>query len=316
MIRNPDMVVGTIEGEEVIKPNWYKVFLFGGTDSKITKHECLYEGKVAYEKLDNHVIIGQITVKGERKKGDTHKNIELTPITNNVNPLKPRKKLTNDNKIWRFMSLNKFEALINSKALHFARIDQFKDKLEGVSPFSSIKSILSDNQRNEEQKKETLRLYKIRMDNNRKVSYACCWHINNKINYDLWNEYGRNSNESIAIQTNVKKINKISKETGLPVLNEPVIYFDEPYFNQNAYWFPTLFKRSKYKDEQEYRSILFVHGFELTGLKVNINPEEFISKIYIHPKASKEFFKMIRLFIKDKGLKIPISQIRPKETSN
>lgn len=312
MVRNPDMVVGTIEGKVVKKPKWYKVFLFAGTDSKITKHECLYEGKIAYEKLENHVIICQITVKGKRKEGDTHKNIELTPISKKINPLKPRKKLLNSNKIWRYLSLSKFEDIINTNSLYFSRIDQFKDKLEGVSSFSSIKNIISDEQRNEEQKRETLRLYQIRMDNNRKVSFACCWHINENLNNSLWDEYGGNSFESIAIQTNVKKLNKVLNDTKLPVLNEPVQYFDEPYFNQNAYWFPTLFKRSEFEKEQELRSILFVHGFKLKGLKINIKPEELISKIYIHPNASKEFFKKIRLFIKDKGLKIPIAQKRPK----
>lgn len=306
MIRYPDMVVGAMNSEDVKKPNWHKVFLFAGTDSQITQHECLYEGKVAYEKLDNHVILGQITVQG-----DKHKGIEHTPIVDNINPLSPRLKLSNSSKLWRFMNLHKFEDLINSKALHYARIDQFDDKLEGISPFSSIRAILDDNQRNEEQKRETFYLYKARMDNNRKVSFACCWHINEEINFSLWNEYGENSHESIAIQTNVRKISKIVKNTGFPVLNEPVRYFDEPYFNQNAYWFPTLFKRSVYQKEREFRSILFVYGFELLGLKIGINMEEFISKIYIHPKASKEFFKKMRMFIKDKGLHIPVAQVRP-----
>ena len=51
MIRNPDMVLATIEGKEVIKPRWYKVFLFLGVDRKHIQHECLYEGKAAYEKF-------------------------------------------------------------------------------------------------------------------------------------------------------------------------------------------------------------------------------------------------------------------------
>jgi hypothetical protein len=63
MVRNPDMVVGSVTGAEVIKPDWYKVFLMGNTDSKIVQHECLYEGKAAYQKLYNYVILGQITVK-------------------------------------------------------------------------------------------------------------------------------------------------------------------------------------------------------------------------------------------------------------
>jgi hypothetical protein len=302
MIRNPDFVVGMINGE-ISKPDWYKTFLFVGTDSKITQHRCLYEGKVAFEKLANHVIIGQITVKGEK-----HEGIELTPTDTYVHPLKTRKSILSGNKIWRFMNLFKFESLINTKTLHFARIDQFKDKLEGITPISSIESIKSDSQRTKEENNETLRMYKIRMENNRKSSFACCWHINDTVNYDLWNEYGGGSNQSIAIQTNAAKLDKVLKKTGFPVLNEPIQYFEEPYFNQNVYWFPTLFKRAEYNHEREFRSILFVHGFELNGLNIKINPEELIRKIYVHPDASKDFFKKIRFMVKESGLRIPVTQ--------
>ena len=225
--------------------------------------------------------------------------------------MKPKFEILNSNKLWRFINLQKFEDVIITKSIFYARLDMFKDKLEGISPFTSIKAILQDPEKTEEQKKETYELYKIRMENNRRVGYASCWHINENINFDMWDEYGESSHESIAIQTNLKNLEKIIKHTGLPVLNEPVRYFDEPYFNQNAYWFPTLFKRSEYAHEKEFRSILFVHGFELPGLKIKINPEEFISRIYVHPKASKEYFKKIRLFVKGNGLKIPVVHVRP-----
>lgn len=52
-IRCPDMVVGRMEGKEITKPNYRKVFPFAGTDSKVTQHGCLYEGKAAQEKLDD-----------------------------------------------------------------------------------------------------------------------------------------------------------------------------------------------------------------------------------------------------------------------
>lgn len=310
MIRNPDMVIGTIEGKELVKPDWHKVFLFIGKEQKIIKHECMYEGKVAYEKLRDHLIISQITVRGEIKEGDTYKDIETTPFNATINRLIPRNEILRDNKLWRYLSFYKFEDLINSGTLHFARLDQFKDNLEGISPISCIRAIITNYQENEEQKQEALKLYALRMQNNRKVSFACCWHINKKINLHLWNEYGNNSEESIAIQTRVRTLDNILMNSGFPVLNEPVQYLDEQYFNQNAYWFPTIFKRTKFKHEQEYRSIIFVHGLDSKGLKIKINPEELITKIYVHPRASKEYFKKVRLLVKDKGLKIPINLAR------
>jgi hypothetical protein len=313
IINNPDMVVGCLLGEEAIKPNWYKVFIMANTESKVIQHECLYEGTAAYQKLYDHVIVAQITVKGQRKEGDTFKDIENTPTGTYISYLQPRQNLIASGKIWRYLTYFKFEDLIKSHSLYFTRLDQFPDKLEGVSPYSCIKAILADKQKNEEQRREAFRLYKIRMENNRKVGFACCWHINDEINYDMWENYGQNSTDSICIETNVNRLKKVLEKSQLPFLEEPVQYFDEPYFNQNAYWFPSLFKRGNFKYEREFRSILFVHGFDIKGVKININPAELIRRIYIHPNASKEFFKQIRGFIKSNGLSIPIAQIRPKD---
>lgn len=312
MIRNPDMVLVNVDGNEVAKPDWHKVFVFGGKDSKVTHHECLYEGKVAYEKLYDHVIFAQITVSGERKEGDKYKDIENTPTDAAISNLIPRWQLLYEKKLWRYLTPFKFKDLITSRSLYFARLDQFEDNLEGISPFSCMKAIIRDGQKNDEQKKEAVRLYKKRMENNRKLSFACCWHLNTRLNEEMWNIYGQNSHESVCIKTDAQKLERSLRKSGFPVLNEPVQYFDEPYFNQNAYWFPTMFKRSEYKPEQEFRSILFAYGVEQKGLKLKINPEELITKIYVHPNASKEYFKEIKLFIKQNNLKIPVVQEQEK----
>ena len=314
MINYPDGIVFSSEGPMADMPSIRKVFLMGNTQSKIIQHECLYEGKAGFEKLKDHAILCQITVNENepRKNGDTHKDIEHTPTGLPIDFLLPREIIMQSHKLWRFMGRNKFDDIINRNQLYFSRLDGFSDNLEGTAPGSSIQAILNDPQKNDEQKSESLRLFKIRMENNRKNSFACCWHNNESINYDMWDEYGGNSIESIAIQTNVSKLEKALKECGLTILCEPVRYFDEPYFNQSVYWFPTLFKRSSFCYEQEFRSILFAFGVEMKGMRIKINPQNLISKIFVHPKASKEYFKEVRNLLKEKGLKIPVAQLRPK----
>lgn len=311
-IKNPDMVVGTKEGAEIIYPDFYKTFLLGNTKSEIVKHDCYYEGADMFKKLKDHVIFGQITVDKFLKNNpaDIDRNFEHTPFVDieTISPLLPHIPLLGHDKLWRYISYEKFEDLINSKSLHFARIDQFKDNLEGVPSFVSVKNIMSDKSKTDRQKQETLRLYHLRIENNRKVSFACCWHINNNVNKELWSIYGQDSVESIGIETNVSKLNKELSKTGIPFLNEPVRYFDENYFNQNVYWFPTMFKRLEYKFENEYRTILFVHGWDFTGVKTKVNIENLIRRIHIHPNASNDFFKKVQNLIKQSGLKIPITK--------
>ena len=143
--------------------------------------------------------------------------------------------------------------MINQSSLYLTRIDQFKDNLEGISPESCRQSILEDHRFNNDNDKLTqnLELFEERMLNNRKSSFVCCWHINDKINKTLWDSYGNNSTESIAIETSVDRLNKATENSPVPFLFEPIRYFENPFFNQETYWFPTLFKNKDFEDERE-----------------------------------------------------------------
>lgn len=293
--------VNTKDNNFGAEPNWHKIFILGNKEQQLIKHYCLYEGISGYLKTEDHVIICQIT-----RKGDKHTGIEDTPTLNPYYKSTPRVKLSEGQKIWRYMSFYKFLDLINTSNLHFSRIDQFKDKLEGISPESCKKAILND-KKDKDKILENIRLYEKRLLNNRRISYACCWHINNNLNYEIWNEYGGKSFESIAIQTNLKSLNNELKKAPIPIINEPIRYFNNPFFNQEAYWFPTFFKRKEYSNESELRSIFYLPGeHDWTFRKINIKLENLINKIYVHPKSDKHHFKKIKDTIKEKGLNIQV----------
>jgi len=304
-VRYPDALVGQIEGKPFSPPNFTKYFLMAGTDSQIHKQECLYEGSQAYKMLDNHVVIAQVTIEGTAHTGNIYTNIEHTPLVDQLQNLPAGQKMPNDTKIWRYLTFDKFNDLINTQALYFARLDCFTDNLEGTAPISNLKNIAMDTRLNEEQKKESFRLFKTRMESNRKNGFASCWHINDDVNFKMWDEYADDPCQSICVRSNIKRIATSLTKSGVPFISEPVRYFDEPYFNQNVYWFPTLFKRAKYSFENEYRCILYVHGLERPGIKIPVDLPYLINKIYVHPDAPKEFFKKIKILLKEK--KLPIS---------
>lgn len=302
MEKNLDMSWGVTSDDPNNRPNWYKTFMLLSTkDKKIVTHECLYEGISSYLKTEDHLIIGQIHIRDK-----VHHGIEGTPNQNPYIRSTPRIKLSDGQRIWRYISLNKFEDLINSSKLYFARIDRFNDNLEGISPESCRKAIISDGSDKAKQE-ETLKYYEERLLNNRKISFACCWHINDNINYSIWDEYGKGSVESIAIQTNFKKLNSEIRKSRVPIINEPIRYFENPFFNQEAYWFPTFFKRNEYSHESELRSILFMpNNLNLGSIKIDVNLEKLISKIFVHPKSDKNHLIKIKRLVKDKGLNIQV----------
>ena len=302
MVRESDLVWGVNKGESIEKPDWKKVFLYLGKERVIKQHDCLFEGIDGYEKLQHHVIVCQILIKGDKRQG-----IEHTPIFNEPSKFQPRIKLSSEQKIWRHMELWKFKDLLDTKTLYFARLDQFKDRKEGISSKTCQVALELDERNTEQQKNESLRLFKARLNSNRKNGFACCWHIHKKLNNAMWNEYGSNKVESIAIQTNFNKLNKVTLRAEIPIINEPIRYFDEPFFNQEVYWFPQFFKRTKFSCDKELSRIFFLPG-QITnyGLRIKIDVENPISKVYVHPDATKEHFKNIKELMRDNGVKIPV----------
>lgn len=301
-----DMVLGMLSGEQKPDGKHHKVWIMGNSKGKIVQKMCLVEGKEGFQNLNDHAIIGQVNVSKVDDKDLME--IEQTPSGPNVSHsfIEPKKKLLNTNILWRYMELYKFKDIIENKYLHYSRLDQFSDNLEGVSSFECERVIDLDSSMSSIQKITNKRLYNRRMQNNRVNSFVSCWHINDKINYDMWNEYGNNNIESVCIRTSVNRFEKEISKTGFAILNEPVRYFEEPYFNQNAYWYPSLFKRNLFMHEKEFRSILFVRDLDLNFGKIKINPEKLIVKIYLHPNATKDFKNLIKKILKDNKMSIPV----------
>ena len=123
----------------------------------------------------------------------------------------------------------------------------------------------------------------------------------------MWDIYGDGSVDSIAIQTNPEKLDFELKKSIVPIINEPIRYFDDPFFNQEAYWFPTFFKRKEFSRESELRSILFLPGtHNRTFIKVGVDLEKLISKIFVHPKSDKDHIHIVEGLLKSKGLNIQV----------
>lgn len=300
---NWDMVKGQIVGGSKNVLDSYKFLMMIGKEFVHSHHECLYEGISGYLKLENHLIIAQATVIK-----DGLPLIERTPNIGE-NSYFERRKIAPSSKLWRYTNFDKFEDLIKRGDLYYSRLDKFSDNLEGVSSYTSIKRIIEDPMIEEGDKHKSIELYMKRMESNKKNAYVSCWHINETINYKMWDIYGGGSVESVAILTTKKVFDNEVKKSRFPVLNEPVQYFEEPYFNQYAYWFPTFFKRKSFEHENELRSIIFIYEMGLNYMRIKVDLEKFIKKNYVHPDASKEYFHKIRLLVKENKLRIPVVRL-------
>lgn len=292
---------------EQIIPNYYFTMLLVNKNSEVIQLPYYAPSLDVYKKFQDHVILGVIKHDYKTK---AVVSIEQTPILNAHAGFIPPETLHDDQKLWRYMHWFKFESLIKSSQLFLSRIDMFEDNLEGVSPESCEKSILIDNRfLDQEKKNEQVLLYRQRILDGRKTSFVCCWHVNNDLNSEMWDKYGSGLTNSIAIQTTVGQLRKSFKVPTPPIVFEKIRYFEEPFFNQEVYWFPSLFKTKDFEFENEYRSAVYVgNPFDHKFLMLNIDPTVLIQKVYLHPNSTVDDLLRLNTLLKDTNMNLQIEK--------
>ena len=106
-------------------------------------------------------------------------------------------------------------------------------------------------------------------------------------------------NEGLAIQSTLGKLQKaLEVDSDFEQYIGEVNYIDykKEYIPFENTFFPFLFKRKSFQYEREVRVISDVTKFNLeidNGLKIDVNLEELIEKIYIHPKSENWYKKLV-----------------------
>ncbi len=192
-------------------------------------------------------------------------------------------KLSNDVILWRYMSLDKFIHMIDSRTIFLSPISYFKnsDPLEGYLPKkfhmdmentlrSMRDSLRSDYGDMPDEMKSWMREWNaisdLRMElmkeKTRDRQSICCWYESQFESEAMWKLYGDNG-KSIAIKTTVGALKKSIESEG----NDNMVYldrikyldFDDIDLNKEMLWennraiASILFKRKEYEHEKEVR---------------------------------------------------------------
>ncbi|WP_306353887.1 hypothetical protein [Flavobacterium sp. '19STA2R22 D10 B1'] len=191
--------------------------------------------------------------------------------------------------VWKYLDLSKFLDLLLHKKLFMSRSDKFEDQYEGTfsePTFEEIKKISENNP-------DFLDFYKMQ----RKNVVISSWHINEYESFAMWQIFTQN-NEGLAIQSTLGRIQKAlhlerQYEQHIGEVNY-IDYKKELIPFENAF-FPFLFKRKSFQYEREMRIITDVTSQGITineGLKIQVDINQLIEKIYIHPK-SENWYKIL-----------------------
>lgn len=195
-----------------------------------------------------------------------------------------------DTIVWKYLDLSKFLDLLLSKKLFMSRSDKFEDQYEGTfsePTYEEIKKLAADNS-------EFLNYYKTHRE---KVAISS-WHINEYESFAMWQIFTKN-NEGLAIQSTIRRLQKAVKpENNYDQFIGEVNYIDykKEYIPFDDLFFPFLFKRKSFQYEREVRILSDTSKSDIKlndGLKINVDINQLIEKIYIHPKSENWYKKLV-----------------------
>jgi hypothetical protein len=195
-----------------------------------------------------------------------------------------------DTVVWKYLDLSKFLDLLMSRKLFMSRSDKFEDQYEGTfsePTFEEMKKLSADNP-------EFLKYYKT----HREKVVVSSWHINEYESFAMWQIFTGNS-EGLAIRSTVSRLQKaLAPENNFDQYIGEVNYIDykKEYIPFDDAFFPFLFKRKSFQYEREIRIIsdLSTHDISINdGIKINVDIEQLIEKIYIHPKSENWYKRLV-----------------------
>ena len=210
-----------------------------------------------------------------------------------------------DTVVWKYLDLSKFLDLLLSKKLFMSRSDKFEDQYEGTfsePTYEEIRKIAVNNP-------EFLNYYK----SHREKVAVSSWHINEYESFAMWQIFTQNS-EGLAIQSTVSRLKKaLDSETQHKQYIGEVNYIDykKEYIPFDDMFFPFLFKRKSFQYEREIRIISDVSESNLKlndGLKINVDINQLIEKIYIHPKSENWYKKLVIQLMEQLGFDFKIEK--------
>jgi hypothetical protein len=195
-----------------------------------------------------------------------------------------------DTIVWKYLDLSKFLDLLMSQKLFMSRSDKFEDQYEGTfsePTYEEIKRLSVNNP-------EFIQFYKSHRE---KVAISS-WHINEYESFAMWQIFTQNS-EGLAIQSTIGRLKKaLVPENKFEQFIGEVNYIDykKEYIPFDDMFFPFLFKRKSFQYEREVRVISDISSSNIIindGLKIDVDINQLIEKIYIHPKSENWYKNLV-----------------------
>jgi hypothetical protein len=226
-------------------------------------------------------------------------------------------------KVWRFMSFEKFADLIKSQSLYCSRLDKLPDALEGLLSAGNCRAMspVTAAFHNGYDIKDNCDRQLLQSAHMRRLYFVNCWHINDSESKTMWRLYAPRP-ESVVVVSNVSrlwayaKICRHKRFGHMIVGNVKYASFDDPRPDWVS-WLPALFKDLPYRIEREIRLLAspncsMEQAANLDFLKIRLDPRALIEAVILHPHAYPGFCRAVRELARELLPHVPVATSKIK----
>lgn len=238
-----------------------------------------------------------------------------------------------DTQIWRYIPVERFVSLLETRKLFLCRASRFEDAFEGATPRLSENRLMAYEARTTSP--ENRALYRTNRAMARDIVAVNCWHIAEHESVSMWDRYMVRG-QGVAIRSTVRRLgaafpqranNGITCSEDIDIARVRYIDYETghfPLWNVNYHF---VHKRLEYASECELRVFTTIteeataesarggtdYAITKEGLLVPVDIDTLIETIYIAPQAPPDVTKTVQDAWERQGL--GRNAVRPSKLS-
>lgn len=218
-----------------------------------------------------------------------------------------------DTKIWRYVDLAKFLAMLDTRTLHFARADQLGDPFEGSYSSYNIESRpeVYDSRIPD----HALRQVADAAERQVRFTFINSWHTNDFESAALWDLY---ADRGIAIQSTFSRLKDSLAVYDLEPINFGIVQYIDyqtQWLPEGNLYYPYIHKRKSFEHEKELRAVILrlwrsqddeeegeasrvtlrrlPLDHQLSGIPVPVDVDILVEALFVHPQTPDWFRDVI-----------------------
>jgi hypothetical protein len=213
--------------------------------------------------------------------------------------------------LWRYMDLPRFLALLEDKALFFARADMMGDKFEGARSEANV--ALRPQLYGEDYSKIFPRS-SVTAQQMRRFTYFNCWHESDVESAAMWGLYQRDG-RGLAIRSNFECLTtSLSDSRNIYVGRVRYVDYRSEFIDESNAFSSFIHKRLSFQHEREVRAVimdlspgLFVEGdrqaLDLAvesprGFNVQADLAQLVHSVYIAPESPDWYATLVTKLVR------------------